>query len=834
MNRFTIQVIHESHLDLFWLGTPKTCLERGSKVIKQYVDRCLSKNETYLIETVVFLRYFLEKYPDYAERVKQLWNRGQLDIGAAYVDVWQNLVLGESHIRNLQEGRAWLRDHLQIESAIASHPDLPGMVAQVSQIYSQSGVEGYVTSRKIAQDGRVWAHESPDGSRMKVYNHPLHYILPVLIPDDEEDDAVKDWRRFPISRLFPGFPLGRVLLSGGSGDLTDMETFKDRYGKSLEEYVRGFAECWPEYDFSFGRFTELLAEYSAESLPVGRGEIPSVWGVACDESVRFFRNARLIEGKILTAEKLLSLLLLSGGSPEVVHAQSWQGVFDDGVFFGREDIIRSGEELRELWKMHVFSQDHNGGGKEGAASEFIKLRIQDRLYTYTNEIIHQSLAAFSPTDSLCTVFNPHSWDVTQVVELPNLAEKYAAVDAVGNALPMQTDRFGRARVEITLCPFEVKPIYSQSVDELSSQVHSTSRISNHDDWLEMENESLLLRIDRKTGNLKTFFDKRRRQEWGHDGALELLAHEELGTDVDLRVNETEPLARQRLLALYISEAGPLYSSVTLEKEILGARVIQDITLWCGPEPRLDVRTKILWHGETRRQIRMVLPSSPAMDGSSIVQGSPFFEASWDEVVEGSGPFPYGNGVSRSDWERYREIQLYAAVSGTSGRLVVATLSPGIVRIEDGWAAVLLRTPPSCGDPKFYWDNAGEQVFEFAFHFSDVGVPAVHRQRLGYEVLQPAIVHISRGERDAGPTLRPSEFTLDGDGVIVSAMYPEKDGIVLRLFEANGEASRVTWQSDRIDAADVIDLTGKTLDPGVTAVNVSPHQIVSLRMKLTGV
>ena len=62
----TIAYIPTSHLDLFWLGSYKSCLARGVDVIRQYVDRCLeSPEETFLIETAVFAEEFLRRYPEY-------------------------------------------------------------------------------------------------------------------------------------------------------------------------------------------------------------------------------------------------------------------------------------------------------------------------------------------------------------------------------------------------------------------------------------------------------------------------------------------------------------------------------------------------------------------------------------------------------------------------------------------------------------------------------------------------------------------------------------------------------------------------------------------------
>jgi alpha-mannosidase len=165
MKRPQFVYIHESHLDLFWIGDYRYCLERGRHVIKQYVDRCMAyRDEAFLLETVVFLEYFLDRHPEYEPIVQELWRRGQLDIGAAYVDILEHLALGESQIRNIVRGKAWCREHLDIDTRLAAHADLPSLIPQVGQVYTQAQVPYYATSRKIFPNGAVWVHQSPDGT----------------------------------------------------------------------------------------------------------------------------------------------------------------------------------------------------------------------------------------------------------------------------------------------------------------------------------------------------------------------------------------------------------------------------------------------------------------------------------------------------------------------------------------------------------------------------------------------------------------------------------------------------------------------------------------------
>ena len=85
MSRPTFAYLPSSHLDLFWLGNYKTCLERGAEIIRQYVERCIAaSDETFLVDTVVFAEYFLARYPDLRSAFLQLVAEGRFEIGCAY------------------------------------------------------------------------------------------------------------------------------------------------------------------------------------------------------------------------------------------------------------------------------------------------------------------------------------------------------------------------------------------------------------------------------------------------------------------------------------------------------------------------------------------------------------------------------------------------------------------------------------------------------------------------------------------------------------------------------------------------------------------------------
>jgi hypothetical protein len=169
------------------------------------------------------------------------------------------------------------------------------------------GLRYYVTSRKVYRNGRVWRYCAPDGSRLLVLNWPRHYVFALI----SEQDASEETRKriwippLDLAETLKGFPLGTVAISGSAGDLAGRETFMERYGQNLEDYVQEFRVRYPDFRFGYTIPSKVLSPYeNVSDLPELTGQIPSVWGVACDEEVTFFQRDRAIETRLLTAETM--------------------------------------------------------------------------------------------------------------------------------------------------------------------------------------------------------------------------------------------------------------------------------------------------------------------------------------------------------------------------------------------------------------------------------------------------------------------------------------------------------------------------------------------------
>lgn len=831
MSRPTFAYLPSSHLDLFWLGNYKTCLERGAEIIRQYVERCAAANdETFLLDTVVFAEYFIERYPELRSVFLQLVQEGRLEIGCAYVDRWETLILGESQIRNVQIGKQWCRQVLGIDNPTITHPDLPSMTPQIAQIYTQAGVRYYVTSRKVFPHGQVWRYQSPDGSLMLVVNYPRHYVFAFMNESDDPDAAKRAWvRPLDVEATLCGFPLGTVLVSGSSGDLTDRADFVDRYGRNLEEYVQLYREKYPEYDFIYSTAARILSAYEQQhvDLPCLSGEIPSVWGVAADEETTFFQRDRQIESQLLTTETLVAVAENLQLPWRPANADRWQGTFYDAAFFARKDPILPGKELDELWRMHIFTQDHNGGGQEGALSTFQKRVIQQRCITYTQAIIDQVLMALGQQlalDGECLlVFNPHGQEWSGVLSATVPAQRWQSgvsfADDDGTPLPIQAQHQADDQVLVHVALPAVPSVGYRAFRLCPAQMSTSApaaglvQISQDETSLHLTSADLIVSVDRTTGNLTRLYDRKRGQEWGGEQVGRLYAIHESGNDVTLRIAADAAVANQVLVRIEIVEAGSLFTALRIYKRILKCEVEQTVVLW-NSDARLDLQTRIYWWGAHSQQVRMVLPSTE--DCADIAYGAPFYGVGWTETAEGASP-RNSDEIAPADQMNYREVQGWLHVKGERGGVTILTTHPAFHYDEHMLAAVLLRTSPSCGDNRLFWENAGEQIFTFSLRLNESDWRTSHVQHQAAHFLRPPVYSMVRADRGDLPQTQ-SFFQVDGPSVALSSLYPssEPGATLVRIWETAGLHQQVAFTGAFSEAGAVaVNLLEEKCEPSLT-------------------
>jgi hypothetical protein len=205
-------------------------------------------------------------------------------------------------------------------------------------------------------------------------------------------------------------------------------------------------------------------------------------------------------------------------------------------------------------------------------------------------------------------------------------------------------------------------------------------------------------------------------DWGSAVLGRIYAMHEDAYDVPLGVDESARLAEEQVQGVEVVAIGPLFARLKITKSILNAHVEQTVTVWQPPVNAVDLETMILWHGQTRVQLRQCLPTSARRE--DVFYGTPFYGNNWPAVVPGSGPRNPDEMACLDHWRDYRELQLWIHQRRASTALATASLHPTYHWGRDGLEAVLMRTTPSGADPRFCWEHAGRCEYAFRFRFTN--------------------------------------------------------------------------------------------------------------------
>lgn len=827
----SVVIIPTSHLDLFWLGDYRNCLRRGDKIIREYLDRCVeSGDETFVIDTVIFAEHFINNNPEYLPIVRQLLKEGRLEIGTAYIDRGENLVLGESLIRNIQIGRKWNRDTVGIESRLAAHPDLPGLNAQTAQIYVQAGIEYYITSRKIFQEGRIWRHRSPDGTALIFLTWPMHYMMAPMddgdIPEGLKGNFIAG-RTFSRDDLDGRYPFGTVPIAGSAGDLTGPNDFVEWFGYDVRHFVDTYRDRYPETTWGFAVPGTVIAPYLANpdtTLEEVHGSIPSVWGVAASEGMRFLHQLRELEHCLLSAETAGVLARLRGKNALPPEASSWSGLYGEYQYFADRDTPPEGYEWEWLWRMHVFTQDHNSGGQDGVLSTFAKKVRHDRSREYTNQVIAHAFGKDQGSNGVGILRTRLGASESLVIVDGEEASAISSLadPRVSNSTQAIVGADGVAQLAVSLEPSTGVGYSPLILADRSTVTDAAVKVSS--DSINVQNKFMSLTTDRVTGET-TITDLLRGQTWSGI-APNVNVVPEIGTDVSITTDEGAREISTTTSVDVVSE-GPLCTQIRIVRKLLDVTWVNMLTVW-NDESRVDLDLHVQWPGFSKWQIRMPLVKSISRE--SIMFGTPFHAQRWDQI-----PVQVNDGYAPDEanpeaYAQYREVQHWLHLRGANAGMTIATRHPAFRNDGQNLDAVLMRTPVSCGDNRLYWSNPGSNGWHFELNLTDaVWDTAKAPERGDISWRRPVI--------RAG--VSPEKVLMlanNGENVQLSACFAGSDGsITARLVNQSDRTCEVRLAGEAVGAtSELMDLDENVTSridssSGECVVMMRPWQIQTVRL-----
>ena len=611
IKRFRVRAVGNSHIDMAWLWPWTETVEVVRNTFRSALDMMHEyPGFTFSASSARAYEWMEEKYPNMFDEIKQRVKEGRWEIvGGMWVEPDLNMPGGESLTRQILIGKQYFRNKFGVDVKIGWNPDSFGYNWQLPQIYKKCGIDYFVTQKLL------WAHEfttfpyklfwwqSPDGTKLLTYfPHDYGSVMePVSMAED-----VGTWLPSIYQQNLHD-PVMMYLYGVGDHGGGPTRTMLDQ-----AETLMSPNFVFPKVEFSTAAaFFSDIEKQNDLKIPTWDSELYFQYhrGVFTTQA-ETKRRIRHTEETLLDAEKFASLASLYG-------------------------VSYPHEQFTGAWKGLLFEQFHDIMPGSGIAVNYLDAardlagvdRVGSEITRRSQEEITARIDTHQPGVPLI-VFNSLSWSRIESVEaetqLPTAAANIEVVDSEGKVVPSQilsndkqTHRV-HLLFEATAPSFGYATYYARAA-KTPTQVLPVLKASSE----ELENESLRVRIDSKTGCIVSLVDK-------HSG-LETLAPAETDT------GGPKQLACGNLLQAFVDkpkeydawnidadfekqlwnidqadevklvESGPLRAVVRVRHHFQNSSFIQDITLYRDAQ-RVDVNTQVEWY-EKHILLKVAFPVS---------------------------------------------------------------------------------------------------------------------------------------------------------------------------------------------------------------------------------
>ena len=825
-------IMVQNHMDPMW----RRCFERDihykGQVFVPYADleafyiedniRLCRKYPFYRfeLESVIVLKKFLERHPEYEQEIAELITAGRMYIsftGNNIIDT--NLVQGESLVRNLLNGYLYMKQKYGILSEGVDRQDGFGNAAQLPQIIRGFGSKWVRRTSYVPMYGAYW--QGVDGSRVYHMDPPCvggagsffkYRPCPACGGHREKHCDVCGDRRIDLAYM----ELARPEPSLDEARLNELSVpgFMNVGGEELlpnEEIIRWVQENADAYDISFATFRDYLPYYQAELAQTEASEDvhpsaelnPSSTGCYVSR-IRTKQLVRQLENRLTAAETLCTAALLQGRAYPAA-------------------------ELVSVWEKAFFSMFHDavtGTHVDDAYDELMDVLAQANSQLDTLEREHLQLPSLTESGAV-TVMNPNGIAVTAAATVRICSgTQVRLLDAAGEEAPVLCQRCADGIAEVTFLVKELPAFAQRSytvqprstpaaavVTELgySEKAANVAVLQNLDgagteasdgQLRTIENE--YYRIDASDRGILCIFDKKlgcaAAQQSEYMVGEWILEHDEgtpwstlstdmrripLGKDTRLvRCEQTGDVQKltYRIKPSYMRAAYSLYGiDITYSVSLVRGcdRVLFEADVWWDTyNHRLRIAFPCAANGQHLYEVPYAFLERKPYAPQIVL---PHGDAEWTNA---SGDWPAGNwaGIQSEAFSLAlfnRGTPSYCIDADAQGR-------------ENIYLSVL-RSPcvPTClHEPCSYtmqafdgMRDAGSHHFEYALKSYAEGFAenSAVADGIGYNTLLPAV-------EEAMPAANLPEIR--GDGVRIAAVKPaeEAEGIILRLVEYRGKAA----------------------------------------------
>jgi alpha-mannosidase len=837
----TFWVIPHTHWEGAVFKTREEYLEMGLPNILKAM-RLLKEQPSFhfTLDQVAYVRPFLERYPSLEADFRRYLSEGRLQLAGA-LDVMpdDNMPGGETFIRQMQYGKGYYRDKLGIDVTSAWLIDTFGHHAQLPQLLAKGGFKTFWFVRGVPRQEfpAEFFWEGIDGTRIPAFYLPHSYALLYGAPKDAA--AFRTWAIQRFKMLDPNTQGDdRVGLTG-----PDVSEPEDHLTARVEEFNRD-----PQAPFQMRM--AVPADYEAviarrTGMPVWKGELNPIFQGIYSSRIELKAWMRVMEQKLLTAEKLSSIAAWLGSPADLGGLwAAWEP-----VLFNQTHDLASGVMTDHVYEDTIRSY------------EFASRRA-DAIIDAKWDVLASKVDT-SGTGAAVIVFNPLGWPRSDIAEL-NVGFGEGGVGGVvltdndGKTVPSQivestqysdgglkSARLAFVAHHVPALGYRVYHASPARGGKLAGKSSSAVDSASHD--VRFENEDYRLTLDRTTGAMTSLVSQKGNGEFlsGRGNVVarqqdkgdlwELYKGLEGGSRVAMTTRQKVP---QRGVDAFNDEGkgepgtvatGPVFSELRVARPFGSGRFATTVRLYASLR-RIEVTTRLV-NQEKYVRYQALFPTTIA-DGKSTHE-IPFGSIDRPAAIE----FPAQNWVDCSDGRRGLAI-LNVGLPGnlvTDGTMMVSLLRAhtlGAYGFGGGYE------PGMSSDSGFQLGQERTMRYALVPHAGDWRDAGLFREGLEFNhplICRSVLPHSGRLPKRWG------FLEVSNPNVVVSSLKPTKQGdVALRVYEASGRPAagiviKLNAKAQSAREANLVEDAGGDLkvERDSLRIDLQPFEIRTIRIRLDG-
>jgi alpha-mannosidase len=721
--------------------------------------------------------YLREKEPEKTEALRDAISKGWIEPDAFFANELTELCTSEELIQLTSDARR-IAAECGIELKSAMITDIPGWSWGIVPILAQSGVRylslGTNSGDRIGGTIKEWGDRpfywvSPSGEeKILCWIHEKAYSLfHTGLKYDELKYRLDEGKIFGyMNELYDNkYPYEIITLRyniGSDNGPTD---------PTLSQAVKEWNEKYITPKIRIMTVTESFAEFEkkyGDQIPSVSGAFTGYWEDGAASSALETSLNRTAAGKINTAAALMVMNNNAGYSYEKMD-EAWRNVllFDEHTWGSWNSISEPENEF-------TLSQ---WAKKKSFAAEALRL---------SNELVAGSISAapVSPGNPAwgIEVINPHSWSISDLITLPETmnVKGIMVIDKSGKQIPSQKLSSG----EIVFVAKDIPPfgsrIYSFEKEEVSNIVPAITVD-------QIENDKFILKVDPKTGSIESLTDKYRNIDLTDKTSIP-------GLNTYFYVTGRSPENRSSVSAAKteITENGSVIKTIKATVSGKGSKSITDYYQ--------------LITGLNKINLTTIIDKEKVYTPEGVHLGFPF------NVPSGVIHIDLAYGIYRPEADQvkaacknYFTPEKWVDISNQNFGITFITHDAPLIEIGDittdanvvGWLGTMKPAQTIYSYiMNNYWgtnykaEQSGMTSFRYTLQPHGMFLPA-NAEKIAAEESEPLVVVPVNSSKNESESL----LSLLNNEIVVTALVPQNDGYLIRLFNAGGipEGLKIAWK-----------------------------------------